>query len=102
MLFNARDVGAEQDSLLGLTLCDWVMYLSLSLVRWAERECARSQSVALGLEADCDYEIPGADISKVVGVGAGSSPVRSRRWRRRQTAIWSYACCGRKAAEVLK
>ena len=60
------------------------MYLSLSLVRWAERECARPQSVALGLEADCDYEIPGTDISKVVGVGAGSSPVRSRWWRRRQ------------------
>ena len=54
-----------------------IVVMHLSLVRWAERERARSQSAPLGMEADYDYEIPGAVcISKVVGVGAGSSPVR--------------------------
>ena len=45
---------------------------------------ARSKSAALGLEVGCDYKVPGACVSKVVGVGAGSSPVRSQqqRWQR--------------------
>ena len=56
----------------------------LSLVWWAERERAPSKSAALGLEADDEYEIPGACISKVVSVGADSSPVRSQQQHRRQ------------------
>ena len=56
----------------------------LLLVRWAERERAPSKSAALGLEADDDYEIPGACISKVVSVGAGSSPIRSHLQQRQQ------------------
>ena len=45
---------------------------------------ARSKSAVLGLEADCDYKISGTCISKVVGVGAGSSPVRSQQQQRRR------------------
>ena len=58
--------------------------IHLSLVRWAERERAPLQSAALGLEAGCDYEISGACISVVVGVGAGNSPARLQQQRRRQ------------------
>ena len=55
------------------------MHLSL-LVRWAEREQARSKSAAL---ADYDYEIPGVGISKVNSVGA-DSPVRSQQQQGRR------------------
>ena len=58
--------------------------MHLSLVRWAEHERAPSKWAAPGFEADCDYEISGACISMVVDVGAGNSPARLQRQRRRQ------------------